>query len=818
MRYKNLSKFLWLMTVFALVCSFASCNVHIDVGENSDDQSTVSKDYSKAPEDSSNSETSDTESEMSFVPDENSPLVVTEIMTDNDIDISTGLKPWIELYNSGKEDIQLADYGINHSLSSTNLVPFPSVTLKAGSYAVVTTEELGGSFTFDKNAGSIIIAKLDRTGAFYVSYPASVKNCSYLPETEEHTELISPRFENGVSGHSAYRESLKSDLIINEVITSNSKYMPTEDEYCDLIEIKNISGSTVNLSDYCLSDKKNSLSKWTFPSVSLKPNEFYVVTASGKGGAEANFKLSSEGENLYLSKKDGTLCDAFNAYGIPHNVSRGRNGNELLYFPTPSFGYENGDGQSRLLKAPEASVPGGTYSETLKVELSGEGSIYYTLDGSKPTSSSTRYTSPITVSDTTAIRAISCKSGMMDSESVTYCYFFDAEHTLPIVRVSLKESDFYGSYGIYDNPYSDWEKEASISYFVDGKQGFSLNCGIKMFGATGRSEAKKSMQIKFRSEYGASSLNYKLFDNLEIDSFKSLLLRGGSQDWYFSGIRDELMDSIAAESDKLLTQAYKPVVLYINDEYYGIYYFRERIDDHFIASHEGVSNESVAIIQYGRVLDKGTSADADDWRSLMNFIKNNSMKDDENYAYVCKRMDVESLADWYIFRAYAGCLDNDNIRYYRTTEGSDNRWKLVFYDLDLGFWGTSSPLKRLIGSLNDYNVPIYYLKNNEKFRDMFLTRLAYHVKHSLSDSNVLSRIDHFESILKDDISLNQERWENAYISEGKGSSFDYSFWQSMLNYLRKIVNKNGVSRTEILIDDAVSVFNLSSAEKDKYFG
>ena len=36
------------MTVFALVCSFASCNVHIDVGENSDDQSTVSKDYSKA--------------------------------------------------------------------------------------------------------------------------------------------------------------------------------------------------------------------------------------------------------------------------------------------------------------------------------------------------------------------------------------------------------------------------------------------------------------------------------------------------------------------------------------------------------------------------------------------------------------------------------------------------------------------------------------------------------------------------------------------------------------------------------------------------
>lgn len=742
-------------------------------------------------------------------------------MADNDIDISTGLKPWIELFNSGKEDILLSDYGINHSLSSTNLVPFPSLSLKAGSYAVITTEDLGGSFDFDKDGGHLIIAKTDRTGAFYVSYPASVKNCSYLTEADKYTELISPGFENGAKGHADYLKHLESfnkPLVINEVITSNSKHLKTDGVFYDLIEIKNVSDTTVKLSDFCLSDKKSSLDKWTLPELSLKPNEFYVVIASGKGGNDANFKLSSEGENLYLSKSDGTLCDAFNAYGIPHNVSRGRCGNEMLYFAEPSFGYENGNGQSHLLKAPVASVPAGVYGESFTVELKGEGSVYYTLDGSKPSSSSTRYTAPITISETTAIRAISCQSGMMDSESVTYCYFLDAEHSLPIVRLSLAESDFYGSYGIYDNPYSDWEKEASISYFVNGKQEFSVNCGVKMFGATGRSEAKKSMQLKFRSEYGAPSLNYKLFDELEIDSFKSLLLRGGSQDWYFSGIRDELMDSLAAESDKLLTQAYKPIVLYVNNEYYGIYYFRERIDDHFIASHEDVSNKSVAIIQYGRVLDKGTSADAEDWRTLMSFIKNNSMKDDENYAYVCERLDVESLADWYIFRAYAGCLDNDNIRYYRTTEGNDKRWKLVFYDLDLGFWGTSSPLTRLIGSLNDYNVPIYYLKSNEKFRDMFLTRLAYHLEHSLSDKNVLARIDHFETILKDDIALNQERWEGAYISEGKGSSFDYDFWQSMLNYLRKIVNKNGVSRTETLMNDAASVFKLSSAEQEKYFG
>lgn len=72
----------------------------------------------------------------------------------------------------------------------------------------------------------------------------------------------------------------------------------------------------------------------------------------------------------------------------------------------------------RKVYAPESSVKTGTYTEAQSVKLTCDtkgADIYYTLDGSTPTKSSTKYTSAITVSATKTIKFIAVKEGYIDS-------------------------------------------------------------------------------------------------------------------------------------------------------------------------------------------------------------------------------------------------------------------------------------------------------------------------------------------------------------------------------------------------------------------
>ncbi len=86
---------------------------------------------------------------------------------------------------------------------------------------------------------------------------------------------------------------------------------------------------------------------------------------------------------------------------------------------------ETETGISGTLKgSPVASPDAGTYTSTQSVTLSvsGASSIRYTTNGSTPTCSSTEYTSAISVSSTTTIKAISCypNNELSDVASFTY--------------------------------------------------------------------------------------------------------------------------------------------------------------------------------------------------------------------------------------------------------------------------------------------------------------------------------------------------------------------------------------------------------------
>lgn len=91
------------------------------------------------------------------------------------------------------------------------------------------------------------------------------------------------------------------------------------------------------------------------------------------------------------------------------------------------------------VEAPEMSLAQGSYSGSQTVSLSSVtpgASIYFTLDGSIPTSSSTLYSSPISLSATTTVKAIAIKGSHLDSPVSARTYRID-EASSPISMSDL---------------------------------------------------------------------------------------------------------------------------------------------------------------------------------------------------------------------------------------------------------------------------------------------------------------------------------------------------------------------------------------------
>ncbi|MDL2243341.1 chitobiase/beta-hexosaminidase C-terminal domain-containing protein [Bacteroidales bacterium OttesenSCG-928-J19] len=222
-------------------------------------------------------------------------------------------------------------------------------------------------------------------------------------------------------------------VLINEFLALNSNGIVDEDgEHSDWIELYNPGDASVNLKDWALTDIQGNLFPWTFPDISLGAGDYLLVFASDKDRRTAenqlhtNFKLSGSGEYLGLIAADGTISDEY-APSFPSqitDVSYGYYMGQATYFYTPTPGMPNSIENQAI--PPVFSVERGYYQAPFTVELSvsdPETKIYYTLDGTRPTASSSLYSTPIAINTTTPLSAVGIK-GSNTSMVVSHTYFF----------------------------------------------------------------------------------------------------------------------------------------------------------------------------------------------------------------------------------------------------------------------------------------------------------------------------------------------------------------------------------------------------------
>jgi hypothetical protein len=251
------------------------------------------------------------------------------------------------------------------------------------------------------------------------------------------------------------------------------------------------------------------------------------------------------------------------------------------------------------------------------------------------------------------------------------------------VNVANRQEYLKGPEGVLNHVDPEYEHVSYVTLLENGAKVFSAPCGFKLHGNDSKLGEKQNFQLRFRSDYGMSKLHCKLFDDRETEVFNSLLLKGGSEDYMYCGFRDELCTTLVDGVTNLDVLACRPVILYLNGQYHGIYFLRERYDAfRFAQELGGVSKDSVNILRTFGFIDEGSN---EAYYALLSYCSSHDMTTAEALAYVSGKIDIYSLIDWCVCRSYTGDGDITNVRFYMSEE-ADGKWRWCYFDLDWAFW------------------------------------------------------------------------------------------------------------------------------------
>lgn len=740
-------------------------------------------------------------------PDYSGMLRISELMVKNKatLCVDGAFPDWIELENVSGKPLDLSGWsltdqevGTRHSFSEETLAPGALLLIPCG-------EALGFSLSGEE---TLFLCAPDESVQDQLSCAEGDESDRSLARGEDGSFFLSvwptPGYANDPAGYEAFCESRadESPLLIDEVMVSNEATPLFNGKCYDYAELRNASGAELALAGYTLTDDPDDPTKWAFPARSLKPGERLLISCDEEipvSDSNTGFSLGAMSERLYLFDPDGRLADYVWLHDIPIEGSMGRleGQNGFFYFTAPTPGAANAGGFRRVSARPETLTAEGIYNDTesLSVSLASAGEIHYTVDGSAPTADSPLYESPVTLTETAVIRALAVEEGAAPSRPVSFSYFLNEEHTLPVLSMTVDDRPMFNRMFLNGNKVR--RTGANLALYTEDGCEFSQACELRIAGWTSLKLDKKSMAVDFKGRYGGE-LCCDVFHN-GIDRYASLAIRAG-QDYLYTIFRNELFQDLAAEaSDSLLTQANRWCVLYIDGEYYGLYCLKEDLSKQFYASHAGVSKESV--LNYKTPVVAGTPF----YDDILDYAKRYDLTQPEHYQYMCEHLDMDSLIDWFLFESY--CCNSDvagNLRVFSSPENG-GKWHFAFYDLDWAFYYKGCSFYMLLNGESSMPIVLHQLIRQPDFRDRCLRRYAELIGGPLSDEHVLQKIDDYVALLEPEAPRDRARWYKSMKD-----------WYDQLDTMREFITDNDWAR--LSIERFCAEAEITPAERAQYFG
>ena len=779
------------------------------------------------------------------------PFRINEVMSSNGgvlADMDGESSDWIEFFNSGATSVNLNGYGLSDKKGLPYQWIFPDYTVNPGDYLLVfasgkdrreapvnwntivssgddwkylvpTTEPTtnwrltsfddsnwgtgaSGFGYADKDDATVVTVtqSIFLRKKFIITNVESVKQLilhmdyddgfvAYLNGVEiARAQMVKkgalPRFDVLASGQ--HEALMYQGLMPEKFVVANPALLLKTGENILSIQIHNVDPTSSDLS--------------AIPFLSVGTTERPVsprvidILKLGKSEFHTNFKLSADGEALYLTNPSGVLADSVRFGALQVNYSFGRaskDPKEWVVFDASTPGKINsgeeisGDSPGK----PVFNIPGGVYTASMKVFITAptkNDTIYYTLDGSIPTRNSSIAISEIDIPISKVVRARILKSGMMPGETVTNSYIIYGNKKMPVVSISMNPGDLWDyNTGIYvkgpnadtitpffgANFWMDWERACHFELMeTTGNKVIDVDAGIKIFGNYSRANDQRSLAFYCRKGYGYDEMKYKIFADRPYDKYKNIVLRNAGNDWNNTMFRDGLMSGLT-NGLNFDHQAFRPAIIFLNGEYWGILNIREKINEEMIAQHNDVDANNVTILENSGSVIAGS---ADDYYTMVNYLENNSLATEANYNKMLDLIDVNSFIDYFSSQMY--CRNEDwpgnNIRFWKTND-TMGKWRWIMYDTDfgMGIWG-ASPNTNSLAFATATDGPSWpnppwstlmfrRLLENTGFRNQFVNRYADLLNSNFRADRVSKAIDQKIDGIVDEIDNHLKKWNGS---------------------------------------------------------
>jgi len=453
------------------------------------------------------------------------------------------------------------------------------------------------------------------------------------------------------------------------------------------------------------------------------------------------------------------------------------------------------------------SATGGFYENSFDLTISNnnpENRIFYTINGNTPTTQSYLYTQPlhldenlysqsniytiINTADTSwyapneikkciVIRAASFDmEGNCISDVITNSFFIKSlgcnMHGLPVLSICSDSTGLFDYEngicvpGQHFNPLDplwsgnyfqkgiEWERLCNIEFYENNNTGINQLAGLRTHGNASRYYQQKSMKLYAREEYGKKKFNHNFFPELPFYHFKRLIIRPfRCSNWITSGIQDHIGQCIARSMD-IDVLATRPTTVFLNGEYWGIYFLQESPDTHYINDHYKVDDDSCNIVKFWSVSEDGNG---DEWLNLIQWLQNANLDDENSYDVMDSAIDINNFIDYEIFQIFSANFDwpANNVRQW---QAENRKWRWILYDVDGCFFMSEWDAVANALSPNGHyptcprcTLVLRKLLENRYFSERFISRFHQLVNNNFAYNNTSIYLNSVTNTIKDEI-------------------------------------------------------------------